>query len=62
MIQAGDTIGPYSLIRALGCGAFGEVWLADRSSSLLTTHAALKLPLDACADLDVIRQEAQVWL
>src|ERR1051326_6604840 len=62
MIQAGDTIGPYTVVRPLGRGAFGEVWLAERRSSLLTTQVALKLPLDVETDLEEIRQEAQVWL
>src|ERR1051326_6322830 len=62
MIQAGDTIGPYSHVRTLGRGSFGEVWLAERRSSLITTQVALKLPFDASADLEQIRLEAQVWL
>ena len=62
MFQTGDAIGPYTLLRILGRGASGEVWLAERVSSLITTRVALKLPLDDTADLDLIREEAQVWL
>ncbi len=60
MFHPANTVGPYTLLRTLGRGAFGEMWLAECVSSLLTTQVALKLPLDASADLDVIRQEAQV--
>ena len=62
MFHPGDVIGPYTLLRVLGRGAFGEVWLAERRSSLLTTQVALKLPLDGSADLDAICEEAQIWL
>ena len=62
MLKPGDTIGPYILIDNLGRGAFGEVWRAERSSSLLTTQVALKLPLDTAADIDAIQEEAKVWL
>ena len=61
MVEAGDIIGPYTLVRTLGRGTFGEVWLAERRSSLLTTQVALKLPLHADFDLDAIRREAQIW-
>jgi len=50
MIQAGDTVGPYTLVRTLGRGTFGEAWLADRASTLMTTQVALKLPPDGEVD------------
>src|ERR1051326_4368685 len=62
MFHPDDILGPYILVRPLGKGSFGEVWLAQRRTSMLTTQVALKLPLDPEHDLDLIRQEAQMWL
>ena len=62
MIQAGDNLGPYTLMRALGSGAFGEVWLGERRSSLLTTQIALKLLFVVEDEIDPVRQEATLWL
>jgi len=62
MYHPEDNIGPYKLVRTLGRGAFGEVWLAERSTSMLTTRVAIKLPHEAHNDLDAIRDEAQIWL
>ena len=56
LIQAGDTIGPYTLVRTLARGAFGEVGcplgVAERRSSLLTTRLALKRPHAASVNPD----------
>lgn len=43
--QAGDTVGPYRLVRSLGRGGMATVWLAERLDGLLTQRdVALKLP------------------
>ena len=42
--RAGDTIGPYRLIRELGSGGMGAVWLAERTDGILNRPVALKLP------------------
>lgn len=62
MMRAGDQIGPYTLVSKLGRGAFGVVWLAERRTAIATTKAALKMPLDDEIDLEVVKQEANVWI
>ena len=62
MYRPNDKIGPYTLVKRLGQGASGIVWLAERRGALLTTQVALKLPFDEEANLDTITKEAQVWL
>src|SRR5215510_14549241 len=42
--DAGDIVGPYRLIRELGAGGMGTVWLAERSDGLIHRPVALKLP------------------
>jgi serine/threonine-protein kinase len=42
--QPGDTVGPYRLIRELGSGGMGAVWLAERRDGLINRPVALKLP------------------
>lgn len=42
--HAGDEIGPYRLLKPLGRGGMGVVWLAERADGVLMRQVALKLP------------------
>lgn len=61
MPSPNDRIGPYTLIRKLGRGSFGVVWLAEKRGQILTTEVALKLFFDEEFNLDPIKKEAAVW-
>ncbi|MBX7170857.1 MAG: protein kinase [Pyrinomonadaceae bacterium] len=61
MFQANQQIGGYTLIKQIGRGGFGEVWLAERRTEILTTRVAVKLPHREQINLEAIRQEAQLW-
>jgi serine/threonine-protein kinase len=45
--QIGATIGPYRVLRELGQGGMGTVWLAERIDGLIRRAVALKLPRGA---------------
>ena len=42
--HAADLVGPYRLIREIGHGGMGTVWLAERADGTLKRQVALKLP------------------
>ena len=42
--RAGHVVGPYRLIRWLGAGGMGTVWLAERADGAVQRSVALKLP------------------
>ncbi len=61
MFHEGQKIGSYKLLTKIGKGGFGEVWLAEKRSELVTKKVAVKLPLEDQVNLDTIRQEAELW-
>jgi hypothetical protein len=62
MLRSGDKVGQYVLIKKLGSGAFGTVWLGERRTAVTSTQAALKFALDDAVDMEAVRQEANLWV
>ncbi len=62
MLKADSKIGPYTLIRRLGKGAYGVVWLAEKRTAIATTKVAIKIANDEDVDLDAVKREATVWV
>jgi hypothetical protein len=61
-LRADARIGPYTLVRRIGAGACGVVWLAERRSSLATTQLALKFQSADTLDAAAVRREAELWV
>jgi serine/threonine protein kinase len=61
MFQAGQKFGQYTLVGKLARGGFGEVWLAEKQSPLITRRVAVKLPRDGEFDFEAVRRETELW-
>jgi len=48
-LTAGLVVGPYRLVRELGHGGMGAVWLAERNDGLMNRRVAIKLPVLAAS-------------
>jgi eukaryotic-like serine/threonine-protein kinase len=61
--QPGASVGPYRLLRLLGAGGMGAVWLADRQDGQFSKQVALKLLHPGMADPELrarFLQERQI--
>lgn len=61
MFHPEQQIGNYILVKQIGCGGFGEVWMAERRTKFVTTKVAVKLLLDEQVDHETIKNEAEIW-
>jgi serine/threonine-protein kinase len=58
----GVQLGPYTLVKPLGRGSFGDVWLAEKAGKVVRTRLAIKLPNRVSSDFTSAQREAQLWV
>jgi serine/threonine-protein kinase len=57
--QTGALIGRYRLLRSIGAGGMGVVWLAERADGLFQRQVALKLPRGTWPRADLVERMAR---
>ena len=64
MLRPGQAYGPYILVKKLGTGGFGEVWLAEKRSAAtgLSFRYALKIALEEEAVAGTFVKEVMSWV
>lgn len=61
MLKAGDKIDLYTLIKPIGRGGFGSVWVAERQTAVGSIPFALKVIPRSHEGLEFIREGLQAW-
>lgn len=64
MLETGKKIGEYVLIKKIGHGGFGDVWLAEKRTPLSVSSFALKFfrPADSNEiEIQTVQREIEVW-
>lgn len=61
MWQANEKVGPYVLVKNLGEGEYGTVWMAEKQSAMGLTRYAVKLMMEENPDFEAVRWEREVW-
>lgn len=62
MFHKGQQFGHYTLVKQLGKGGFGEVWLAHNQTDVSCSPVAIKFPKSEDVDWQAIVQEIGLWV
>lgn len=61
MFQPGQKIWQLTLMREIGNGAYGVVWLANHKNTTMEREVAVKFPYPSAVDWHSLRQETDTW-